>query len=252
MGGRVYSDEMLMAYADGELTPDLDAEIESDRAADPVLAQRIEVFRETRSLARRAFEQRPAMPANHDLTARIEAMVAKSAAAQPRVERMIPAAANSNAPQRLRLLAAASVAAALAMAAGGYTLGLSQTGQTALAAIGSPIEGEVSAHLSSAPAGERQILAGGHGEIEVVGTFLIGATTCREFEIAQPDSLSSISVACFSDGSWKTSFAMLVASRTDAFVPASSAEPIDAYLEALSAGSPLSPDAEAAALQALK
>ena len=71
------SDELLMAYADGELTAAQAAEVERAMALDEALAERAALFADSRAAAKRAFAPAPAVSA--DLEGRIRAMAAADA-----------------------------------------------------------------------------------------------------------------------------------------------------------------------------
>ena len=75
---------------------------------------------------------------------------------------------------------------------------------------------------------------------------------CREFEIDRPDRTTFVSVACRAGGTWSVQFTVAAASQNDSgYAPASSLEALDAYLQAVGAGEPLSEAAEKAALDGL-
>lgn len=248
MSGRDYSDETLMAYADGELPPDLMAEIDAVVARDPVVADRIAAFVDTRRLVRESFVSQAPVP--DVLRTSVEAMVRRaSEAAEPPPRQL--SAANSNLRWTLPRVAAAAVIAALAAGVGGFVAGGLNRQDEPLLAVAAPANPEISGHLSTARAGEKVPLSGSAGEMEVIATFVAGEATCREFEIDRAGIGTNLAVACLSEGKWTTTFAMRRAGNGDEFLPASSTEAVDAYLGSISAGSAFDQEQEAAFLATL-
>lgn len=94
------SDEMLMAYVDGELAAEDAAAVERAIAADPVLKRRAADFRDTRLLARGALAEDRAEPVPAALVAAVRAAAerARQASAAPNPAAPNPAAPNPAAP----------------------------------------------------------------------------------------------------------------------------------------------------------
>lgn len=204
------TDELLMAFADGELAEPEASELARRIEADPDLAARVAMFRQTRDI----FAKMPADPIPDALADRIRAMAE-------------PAPASNVVPMRRRvplwqLPAAAAVALAVGLGAG---LSLVPSGGTDLAV------------LDSLPSGEAQ------GGVTAVATFQTASgDLCREFEQG-----GMISVACRTEGGWQTRLA--VATGGEGYAPVSGVEALDAWLAGVEAGDPLDPEAEASALR---
>jgi anti-sigma factor RsiW len=153
------TDEMLMAFADGELAPAEEGRVRAALAADPDLAVRVAMFRETRRLAQTAFGAVVHEPVPEAL---VRAVV--PAAGQARTARVGRAAAG------LRLWRPA-LAASLALAAGlaGYGLGTRREPPSSpFAALGRS-EAILAAALTEDSDGGRRAFDG--GGVEVGSTF---------------------------------------------------------------------------------
>lgn len=204
------TDETLMAFADGELAEPEASELAHRIAADPDLAARVAMFRQTRDM----FAKMPADPVPDALADRIRAMAE-------------PPAPSNVVPMRRRvplwqLPAAAAVALAVGLGAG---LSLVPSGVTDLAV------------LDSLPSGEER------SGVTAVATFQTASgDLCREYEA---DGM--ISVACRTDDGWQTRLA--VATGGEGYAPVSGVEALDAWLAGVEAGDPLDPEAEASALR---
>lgn len=258
------SDEMLMAFADGELTGDEARAVEAAIAADPDLAARVETFRETaRHLAALSLAQDDTLP--DALVARVRELAAASAH-QAQTEPAAPvvdlaahrARAQATTPARApvwRMPLAASILLALGLW-GGFLLGQRQDmpgGVSHLAVLDSA---ELDQALRGMRSGERQVLPGG-GDLSLIASFLDGdGRLCREFELDREGLSGIVSVACHPGeggaAGWSTQLAILTpAGDAAGYAPASSLEVLDQYLRAIEAGPPLSADEEIAALDGL-
>jgi hypothetical protein len=245
MTGRHYSDETLMAYADGELPAELMAEIDALVASDPAAAERVAIFAETRHLSGSLQET----PVPDALRASVEEMVRRATQAGERPATR-PAAANSNVPWRWRQVAAA---AAVAIVAGAIGYGGARFGgaePSAIEVARSP-SGEIASHLATLPSGGRVELIRSESTLEIVGTFPAGNATCREFEVVPKGGDTTVAIACLSNGAWTTTFAMAHGSAGRDFVPASGAETLETYLASIAAGPMMDDDQESAFLMNL-
>jgi hypothetical protein len=232
-------DEMLMAYADGELDAETAARVEAALEQDDTLAERLGVFLSTRSALKAAFD--PAPP----VSAQLEAAVRAMAAPAPQVVAL--SARRAARPAWVPAAMAACLALAVGLGAGWGLRGPAATGaapQLALADGAAEL-------LARLPSGESADLPGGH-RLTMVASFADAAGTfCRE--IAQDGAGGSVlAVACKADTGWELRFALAAGTGGDAYRPASAPEALDAWLDATGAGSPLPPDAEAAALARLR
>lgn len=246
------SDEILMAYADGELDAETARSVEAAAATDPEIAQRIALFSRTGDLLGAAGRARPLETLPDSLVERVRQTLDDARSGGDAKVLPFPARTASQ-PQEdfLRYGLAASIALAVGLAAG-YLLprgGGEAPGGALVAALEAPA---VTQALAALPSGQRQVVSG--GEIEIIATFTnTDAELCREFEYGHSGATGLVSVACLSGDQWQTRFAV-VGSVTDStgYVPASSLDALDAYLTAIGADAPMSADEEAAALAGLR
>jgi len=229
-------DDMLMAYADGELDPNTAARVEAALEQDEALAERLGAFLSTRSALKAAFEPPP--PVSPQLEAAVRAM----AAPVPQV------VALSSRRAARPLWQPMALAASLALAVGlGWMLG--QPGpQTAPGLALAPGAEQA---LSALASGETRDLPGGY-RIAIVASFQDSdAALCRE--VAQDGAAGSmLAVACKAGAGWDLRFAVATGAGGGSYRPASAPEVLDAWLSATGAGSPLDAEAEAAALARLR
>jgi hypothetical protein len=251
------TDERLMAYADGEATPEERAEIERALAEDASLRARVALFEKSRAVFAGAADRgRVAVP--DALVAKVRALgiaheAARSAAAAA-PERVVDLAARRKAKPVFALPAALAAAIALAV---GVTGGLLVGGRTgapegdlAFAALNDPAIHEA---LDRLPSGSREDLPSGSAVAAISSFEREAGQLCREFEYDGAGGNTVVAVACSAEAGWDMRFAIAAASAEDTgYAPASSLEALDAYLGIIEAGAPLSAEAEAAALQALR
>ncbi len=245
------SDEMLMAYADGELTASEAADVERAMAEDETLAERAAVFADSRTALKRAFGAAPAVSA--DLEARIRAMAeADAASRQAPVSQgnVIDLASRRRVVPFWQMPAAAAIA--LAIGAGSVWLvtdGGRTMGGLEIAGLTDP---SITDALTTLPSGDRLDLGGGMS-LSAIATFQDGnGALCREFEHVRGGADRVVAVACRAGEAWDIRFAIAAAAPDAAgYSPASSLETLDAYLTATEAGAPLSAEDEAVALGAL-
>lgn len=222
------SDETLMALADDELDPRTARQLRDAIAADPELAARHRRF----VLTRQALAGTKPAPAGatgsgtDPLAAMIRAGITTA--------RPAPVAANLN---RRPILAAA---ASLAIAA----IGLGWWGWSMNAPRG--LSAPELAALDGLPSGESRTLEDG-GALTMIASFQAGeAGLCREYETTHDSRIRTV-LACREGDGWQERFA--ASSETaEGYQPASGEGSIDAALERVGAGAPLSPADEAAAL----
>lgn len=241
-----FTDETLMAFADGELDPAEDARVAAAVAADPELARRLAVFSGTRDVLARAAAARPETVVPDALMERVRATLdaERTPGGQTVVPFRRPLAARVPAFPR-------AIAASLALAAGlagGFVAGLSfGDGDPAGLRIASLQTPGLTRALSSLPSGARQAVEG--GEIALIASFRnADGEFCREFEYDGAARATVVSVACRAGADWETRFAVVAGAADTGYAPASSLETLDAYLAAVGAGAPLTPEEEAAAV----
>lgn len=257
MSDVTFSDNELMAYADGELAEARASEIDFALVSDTALAERLALFVDTRARMSDAFAPMLDEPVPDALMQNIRKLAEESDAAQNAPEEaestivaFRPRAAPPEASRRpfWQMAVAATLALAIGLGAG-IRLGDNQpTGGLQIAALSDPY---IVSALSEMSSGERRLLDSG-SEITIIATFLdeFGAV-CREFEYDKPESATLVSVTCY-DTEWRVKFAVAAAPANDTgYAPASSLAALDAYLLAIGAGAPLTLEDEAQALAKL-
>lgn len=249
-----FSDEMLMRFADGELDADDMELVEKAMEADDELVSRVVMFIETKAHAQAALKPLLGEPVPEALQASVAAMVAAKKAKDAQSgggATVLPFEARHNsaplAPRRWTLPLAASIAA-VAGGLAGYWAGGGASPADGGVSVAGRVGAELGEALASVPASHEIALADGT-RFRAIASFRNDlAELCREFELDSADRSTSVSVACHSGGAWAVSFMVAAAGGTDGYAPASSTEALDAYLSAIEAGEPLSPEDEAAAL----
>ncbi len=246
----IVTDEMLMAYADGELSGAEASAVERAISENEDLAARVALFADSRDAVRQAYEKPPIVPA--DLEARVRAMAATAAALQqtaPSASNVIDLAARRRVVPFWQLPAAAAVALAIGLGSAWLTGQGSGSGGLQVAGLGDPA---IVGALATVASGERVALGGG-ANFAAIATFRDGDNSlCREFEHDREGGSTVVAVACRTDNKWEVRFAIAAAAAdAEGYAPVSSLETLDAYLSATGAGAPLSTTDEAAALELL-
>ncbi len=240
------TDEMLMAYVDGELTAAGRKSVEKAIEDDPALAEQIAMLEAVRRLSRDAVHSDPAFQPPKGLAKKIERQVARSARASRR------AASGSGRGSSFGLQAAffASVAFAVGLGAGFFGDRFLSPG--AGSAIALLQDGAVAGALSQVRMGGEQTIAG-LGNFRAIASFRDAeGSFCREFELDTIGGKAIVAVACNADGRWDTRFATVAdAAGAQQYTPASSMEALTAWLGATGAGAPLSESEEGAVLAGL-
>jgi Putative zinc-finger len=245
------TDEQLMAYTDGELSPAEAAEVERALAIDEGLAAKAAALADGRALARRALGAAP--PVSDSLAAAIRTMAAADAVRR----QATPAAQVIDLASRRRTVPfwQLPIAASIALGVGlfGGWLGKPQGAPSGGLAIAAIDDGALVEALATMKSGERAMI-GDEAKFAAIATFRDGSgQLCREFEHDSVEAGTVIAVACRDDDAWAIRFAV-AAAATDAegYAPASSLDTLDAWLSATEAGAPLSDEEEAAALATLR
>ena len=246
-------DELLVAYADGELDAEQAAQVEQAVAADAALQARLAALSQAAELTRTLFEAKALEPAPDALVQSILAAEVPSA----------PASEIKNTGwwgrlvQWWQLPLPATAFAAVALIAVGGLLGylLPQGGQPTGSIVtagpipsGSPLGRLLTNHLSGAVI-ERDGL-----RIEAVATFLSDQRVCREYRAtteAKRRHEYHAGIACLrDDGAWHVAFAIdeyLEREPVDGFYETASNtlhEAIDAFIDEDLGVEPLKDDAE--------
>lgn len=254
MTAEQFTDETLMAYADGELDAETARAIAAVEAADEAVARRIALFRGTRAALAEARAARPAADVPEALMARVRETLEQAGAGGEEPGSVVPFVRRAPVRPWVQAAIAASLALAVGLGAGlslrpGATPGAgpgagSQPGATGLAALeASGVAGALS-HLASG--GSEQVAA---GEVTIVSSFRTPeGTLCREFELATA-STEAVAVACAEGAAWNLRFAVASGRAEDAgYAPAGALEALDTWLVGVGAGAPLPEDEEREAL----
>jgi hypothetical protein len=243
-----FGDETLVAYADGELDAETARAVAAAAATDAELAQRIAMFSRTRDILGEAARARPLEPLSQALGARVEETL-RAARPSPS-ETVVPFPRRTVAAPAHRAMAAAAALALAVGVAGGFLVsqatGARETGGLSIAALDVP---GISDALDTLPSGERVSIA--DGEVAMIASFLnADGELCREFDFDGTGRDTVVSVACRTGEEWEPRLAIVApAADETGYAPASSLETLDAYLGAIGAGAPLTPEEEAAALR---
>lgn len=240
-------DEVLMAYADGELPADEAAALEARLSEDADLAARVQVFSASAAALQglKHADTSAAMPAG--LEQALRARVSSAAADAPAMVAADPVPAGNVVafPQRRVPLWTGALAATVALAVG--------LGAGLLAGKGTGPSGgadPIFAALDSLPSGEVTTLADGT-ELRMVASFNSSdGALCREYEQIGQNATGQLTVACRDQGAWVPQLVVALGGA-EGYAPASAPELLDLYYMHSEAGSVLPPEEERAALAAL-
>jgi len=242
-----FDDATLMAFADGELSGTLAADVAAAAAADPQLAARIEAFRKTRQLAKDAFAADLAAPVPDALRSKIDAAIKAQGGRALHHQTAVP-------PRTLRrqfdwMMPLAASVAAVAGAFAGYWIAM-QSPQLppSQLALGQLSDQQLAGALSTVPSGPEATQLG-PAQLTIVSSFKDPAgAICREFELRPANAAGALAIACRNANAWTITFAQSIGNSQGGYAPADAAPVIDAYLQAINAGPPLSAAEEKALL----
>ena len=238
------SDEILMAFADGELEEPTATAIAKAMAEDPAVAKRIMDFQQSRRLTRSALSALPDVPPELQaaVSARIAAYEAADEARTPPA--VIPASSEAARPRRSFLpiaLAASIVAGSLGL---GYFVGRQDRSEAnrLMAQLDNPV---VHRELNTIASGKNVELP--FGRLRVISTYRVAnGSLCREFRL-QSRAEEAQAVAC-RNGGWNVKFALAGPSKSSEYVPSGESDLVTAYLQSMNAGQPIVDEAEVRAL----
>lgn len=247
------TDEVLMAYADDRLDPEERAAVESRLAETPGLSDRVERMRRSAALLRQAVS-----PPLHEAPpqALIDTILGEeSGVVSLNTRRRRPAW------QPYSIAASILVALGLGIGAGLYWPVL--TGDPTMHLAVGPVPQDSALHqvLETRPSGDALAAGSGARALVALLTFRDGAgRACREVELVPRDLASTpseVAIACRSEGGgWTVEGAVQIAIEDapgfDGGVrPASGPESptVEAVMESIGAGLPLSPQEEARLLE---
>lgn len=243
-----WSDETLMAYADGELDAPVAKEVEAAARADPRIAERIASFGRTRDLLKEAARARASDPLPPQLEAKVRETLRSARAEAPDSSKVTAFRQSWERGSNFRPTTIAASIALAAGLAGGFFVAQNRDGADGLRGAAFPTP-EIAGALDTLPSGRTQDVDG--GEFQAIASFMNSdGELCREFELQAPELGRMVSVACHSDTGWQQRLALIEDVAPDGgYAPASSLEMLDIYLGSIGAGAPLSSDDEAAALR---
>lgn len=256
------SDEDLMAYADGEMPAAQAESLARLIATDETLRQRVEMFRQSRSLVAGTLKPLADTPVPDSLEKSIRDMIAKSSAAAPAAAmgdgdagnvvafKPKPAQAAARTPRPWSMPLAAAIAAAVA-GIGGYAAGLSGgTVSPSGVMVGSLLPADIGIALDTTAAGG-EARREGHRIRLIASVKTQDGTLCREFEIDSLQTAQTMAgIACRDAGQWRLDIAVAAPASESGFAPASSLSALDSYLAAIGASEQLSAEEESSALRA--
>jgi hypothetical protein len=238
------TDEILMAFADGELEEPVAAAVARVMAQDPAVARRVVEFQQSRRLTRSVYASNLAPDVPAELRAAISAQIEAYEAAGKAGERPEPLETKRLSARRaypMKMALAASFAA-VAVAAGYFAGWQSQPEAGRFAHLEDPLVFRELSRLESGREAELPV-----GRLRVISTYrLQDGSLCREFRL-QSTSTATDAVACRTD-EWNVTLALAEPTKSAEYVPSSGGDLVDAYLGNLGAGSPLEGEAEAKAL----
>lgn len=248
MNNRIFDDETLMAFADGELDAETSARIEAAMETDDSLVEKVAGFMESRARAADALKPLIDEPVPETLMRTVRAMVdnADATKAADNVVAFQPRTAPNS--WRWAMPLAASLAVIVA-GAGGYLAGRASSPSQGGGTVAQLDDPAISKALDTAPSGNE--VGTGFGTMKLVSSFRDEAGgLCREFELSGPSNV--VTIACRSNGRWDMRLAVATPTTGTDYVPAGATETIDAYLATIHAGAPLSEAEEAEALGSLR
>ncbi|WP_181699596.1 anti-sigma factor family protein [Chthonobacter albigriseus] len=238
-----FSDETLMAYADGEIEESVGRSVEEAMERDPAVARRVAAFQRSRRLAKTALGSH-AEPVPAALKAAVEAEIrareSGSVVAFPTLRRRLPAVIGG-----LAALAASVVVVSVFFDDYVARENGAVAGGPMVAALADPAVGDILDRAASGTTAKTR-----SGDLRLVSTFMTGAgSLCRELTLTQPAGETQ-AIACGTPGTeWTITFATLETSGGGDYEPAGAdGSLLDAYLAELGAEAPLTGEAEAKAL----
>lgn len=240
-----FTDEELMAYADGELDAARAAGLAALLLQRPDLARRVALFTQTRAVTAESVRAHLDQPVPAKLTSSIEAMIADKSSATVTPLR----AKRSRSPSGSWLMPIAASLLALISGAVGYWVATERMGSPGGYHIAGAADAELVQLLSTLPSGAKASLGRSGAALTMVSSFhRADDALCREFEMSEATAGNHLAVACHVSGKWTIELALHNGGPGDVYKPASPAETLEAFLNALGAGPALDDRAEADAL----
>jgi hypothetical protein len=245
------TDELIMAYADGELGEREARQVELAAAADPEVQRKLNRFTETAQRLRTAANDLP--PVSDDLAQRVARMLDEDGQQnEAGVEENVIAFKPKTWARYWPSAIAASITLAVGLAAG---VALAPSGNApvdapiGVAALADP---EIANVLSTLESGGSTVLASG-ATLNVIASFMdADSVLCREFDYETTNGQSVVSVACQEGADWHPRIAIASSAETPGtYAPASSLDALEAWLSSSGLSHPLSKEDERKVLHAL-
>jgi len=239
------SDEILMAFADGELEEPTAAAIAKAMAEDPAVAKRVMDFQQSRRLTRSALSAAlPDVPP--ELQAAVSAQIMAYEASDEGKVRPTDTPSSSFGGIRRRPILKMALAASIVMGALGlgYFVGRhdSPEANRLLAQLNNP---DIYRELNTLASGQDVELP--FGRLRVISTYRVAnGSLCREFRL-QSRTETAEAVAC-RNGEWSVNFALAGPAKASAYVPSGESDLVATYLQSMGASGPLVDEAEVRAL----
>jgi hypothetical protein len=245
------SDEILMAFADGEIEGPVAVALEEAMQKDATITKRVADFLKSRRLVRAAYAQEEPLSVSPQLQAAVMSKIqATEASWTPQVVTKpipFPTVSRRTRLSPILLPLAASVAA-FAFGILGYLAGQqSQTEPAAransIAQLENPLVDDVLSKNVSAEDHPLPI-----GTMRVLSTFRSGAgDLCREFTLKSPKATTD-AISCRDGGGWNIRFALAGEPAPTTYGPSGEPNPVEVYTKSIGAGATLSRQAEIEAL----
>ena len=231
------SDEMLMAYADGELDSDSAEAVARAAANNSQVAARIQAFRASRQAAREAF----ADVLTETPPVRLLATLRTGASPMGDGATVVTLPPRRRLPMTMLPLAAAVVLAA--------ALGISLTGRNLDELVQQTDANAIAEQLPDLMTGSEVEVTLGEGRavLRVLGAYRIAGGLCRSFALTSDRTVSS-GVGCDKGAGWSVEGMIAEGPPDDSFAPASdrATAAVEQLLDGLGAEGPLGRDEEAA------
>ena len=234
MSESTFSDEILMSYADGELSEPTARAVREMAMRDPSIAGRIAMFKASRKVLSAAFDPVLDQPVPQRLYDAVRALGRDDGAMRRDTQRRPPAVGIARLRGWRQQAMAASVACFLGIAVG-WLLGTSswrQDNSGSLATEVASLPETLIDALDRLPSGERASaqLDGGAADVLPIASYENGGSLCREFELSRSSAAGSQAVrgvVCRSEGRWLLKALADLTSRkarSDEYRPASGGE----------------------------
>jgi hypothetical protein len=240
--GPTFTDEQLMAYADGASDVMLTSQIEAAMKKNKSVADRIELFRSSSSILKSAFQPLNNPSADSKLIGMIkrseEDYTADNLATSTIVQ--FPKQRNHKS-QFWQQSIAASVMLAIGLG-GGYTLGGARFDQSDSFVAGTVSE-SLDLALTTLASGESESF-GETGVVMIASFRNANGMLCREFEVSTSTVNKSVVIACNSGKQWQTVLQVALPYDNNSFMPAGGHKSVEAYLQAAGMTEPLSIEEE--------